>query len=915
MMGSFRVSLAVLGAVRAAVPTLESWDTNASDVQVCGLPVPPGAADCPGGPFADAGLCSHARCCWTAEGRCVETWTASRGGSAEGTVQYYGGDQAAVQLDALRGGLGIATDDVAAVTGISFPPFFQSSGSGVSTGAIPSNLTIGGARPTLETQRWRPHEIIRTGGVVAGGSTLDVESHVRFGYNDSVVFIRMDFANTGADAVETSVEFDLVAEVQWFSPTGWEWGHPGPSLGEGPYEVTVANASRVRSCDGRPLRPQLFLEDCDAGDPRHRWSGAALSREGTASTLENDARKECLGNSSAQPLMMGDCGPGAGTFERVNGSLVARPSGLCLDAIHGFRYTDVGEYGCHGAESPDWPHQQFSYDATTRLIKNAATGQCVATSKAAPLRACTGVALGAQETPCVISAQADGKARATCRLSLVGESSAWIGLAVKVGLDDDATAVEDAAWAAATNFQLSFDVAQSDMEAWWQSFFRVDGGHYPGVLPTLETEDAALSRTYYGSLLSFAAVALEAPSDRGDYTAYRSVGASAGITALYMWDTGYSADIWALLDAPSVAEVASLFATRADLDKNNVLDVLTRRGAGKYYAFSRYAAFLTLRAAVALGDFDAAFAARAADWMDGLATAFSRLPQLRPGLADYGASPDGFLECVPTYVHGVAALAAANTWMLRETAALRRAAGNATRAADLEALAETTSAAALGLMDDTRGFFHAAYPDNTTVPVRTCLDFIHVGTSMAQDLDAGAKAAMVAFFDSELRTPDWMRALSLKDAAANESDRADHGPRGAWDGWVGLSAVALGNLGDYEAAAELLRAAGTVLDEGPYGQAHRVYGDNNTKMVRPPRKGGDQAYLATCGVTLASAIVRSLFGFEPPVAGATNASDLLKDAHVPRGFDGVLRNVRYRGALYDITSRRAAGLSIAEARP
>ena len=124
------------------------------------------------------------------------------------------------------------------------------------------------------------------------------------------------------------------------------------------------------------------------------------------------------------------------------------------------------------------------------------------------------------------------------------------------------------------------------------------------------------------------------------------------------------------------------------------------------------------------------------------------------------------------------------------------------------------------------------------------------------------------------RTPDWRRALSLKDAAANESDRADHGPRGAWDGWVGLSAVALGNLGDYEAAAELLRAAGTVLDEGPYGQAHRVYGDNNTKMVRPPRKGGDQAYLATCGVTLASAIVRSLFGFEPPVAGAVSYTHL-----------------------------------------
>jgi len=33
-----------------------------------------------------------------------------------------------------------------------------------------------------------------------------------------------------------------------------------------------------------------------------------------------------------------------------------------------------------------------------------------------------------------------------------------------------------------------------------------------------------------------------------------------------------------------------------------------------------------------------------------------------PGMADYGASPNNFLECVPTYVHAVAALQAGNTW-------------------------------------------------------------------------------------------------------------------------------------------------------------------------------------------------------------------------------------------------------------
>ena len=120
-----------------------------------------------------------------------------------------------------------------------------------------------------------------------------------------------------------------------------------------------------------------------------------------------------------------------------------------------------------------------------------------------------------------------------------------------------------------------------------------------------------------------------------------------------------------------------------------------------------------------------------------------------------------------------------------------------------------------------------------------------------------------------------------------------------------------GNLGDYAGALDLLRDAGGVLSEGPFGQAHRVYGDNNTEMVRPPRKGGDQAYLATCGVTLASAVIRTLFGFDPPVEGAADPAALLRDARTPRGFDGVLRRVPYRGALFDITSRKDRGLEIA----
>ena len=157
-----------------------------------------------------------------------------------------------------------------------------------------------------------------------------------------------------------------------------------------------------------------------------------------------------------------------------------------------------------------------------------------------------------------------------------------------------------------------------------------------------------------------------------------------------------------------------------------------------------------------------------------------------------------------------------------------------------------------------------------------------------------------------------------------QSDRADHGPRGAWDGWVGLTARALGTLGDYTSALGLIRAAAGVLDEGPFGQAHRVYGDNNTRMLRPPRKGGDQAYFAICGSTISSAVVRALFGFNPPLvepeaaAGSEGSGDgdtslprfVLQRPETARGFEGVLRNVRYRGQLYDIHSDARAGLTI-----
>ena len=48
---------------------------------------------------------------------------------------------------------------------------------------------------------------------------------------------------------------------------------------------------------------------------------------------------------------------------------------------------------------------------------------------------------------------------------------------------------------------------------------------------------------------------------------------------------------------------------------------------------------------------------------------------------------------------------------------------------------------------------------------------------------------MVGFVRRELLTTNWMRALSLQDSSllhpSANSDRKDHGPLGAYDGWPG----------------------------------------------------------------------------------------------------------------------------------
>tara|TARA_B110000971_G_C19658021_1_gene340990 strand:- start:208 stop:414 length:207 start_codon:yes stop_codon:yes gene_type:complete len=65
---------------------------------------------------------------------------------------------------------------------------------------------------------------------------------------------------------------------------------------------------------------------------------------------------------------------------------------------------------------------------------------------------------------------------------------------------------------------------------------------------------------------------------------YTAIGPSAGASALYMWDTGYTADLWAMLDPVKLSYYADLFL-KVDRSMFNVVDFYTHEGGGKYYAF------------------------------------------------------------------------------------------------------------------------------------------------------------------------------------------------------------------------------------------------------------------------------------------------------------------------------------------
>jgi hypothetical protein len=196
--------------------------------------------------------------------------------------------------------------------------------------------------------------------------------------------------------------------------------------------------------------------------------------------------------------------------------------------------------------------------------------------------------------------------------------------------------------------------------------------------------------------------------------------------------------------------------------------------------------------------------------------------------------------------------------------------------------------------------WYALHRDGRRVELRHCYDFITVGESLSPDLTAEQKREMVDFVTRELLADRWMRAMSPKDQAAERSDRPDHGPMGAYDSWPALTVEVMCQMGAWRKAIDFLRATQAGLSEGVYGQAHEFYGDNRGSRDAPVRIAMRGACMRESigGGAFAETIIGTLFGFDPKIDQPLQ----LFEPTVDRGFEGMLKNVRFHDKLMDIES-------------
>lgn len=458
----------------------------------------------------------------------------------------------------------------------------------------------------------------------------------------------------------------------------------------------------------------------------------------------------------------------------------------------------------------------------------------------------------------------------------------------------DSAARQAAQWK--VDFAAIWEQAHSRWQQRYLAVFDPENKHFSGNLPTLVTSDAAIRKLYYGSVLSL--LCLERTNFGPQFPRVFVTASPRWATSLmYFWDTSFFATAWALLDPAAMKQQLKLFLA-SNIHSGYAIDFLSMKIVGPWYSANDYSIFRLVTTYVGVtGDrqfLDEPIQGdkKVIDYLEETALFWRTLTKPPSLLANYGDASN-LLETVPTYINCAPAMNAANVWMMRSLAKIRSLRGEADQARELNRLAGALAAEILSLYVNGQGFWACQLTDGKKVEVRHCIDFFTTIAAMKDDLGAQRIEEMIAFVNRELWTPHWLRALSLRDGAANLATRGDHGSTGSYDAWPALTAEAIFQTGGKSEALERLRSVVPATHEGPFGQSHYVA--TETYPVRKALSYG-QDYFASASGAFAEVILRTVFGFAPeageewqPVAAAAP------------GFEGQLRNLRYGGKLMTIS--------------
>lgn len=457
-------------------------------------------------------------------------------------------------------------------------------------------------------------------------------------------------------------------------------------------------------------------------------------------------------------------------------------------------------------------------------------------------------------------------------------------------------------------FGSEFDRFKQCWEQRWKDAFTPGNDHFSGNLPVLSTDNLALKRNYYMGVVTMLTL------ERTQFSIYPRSFVTSGERrpgTQYFWDASMQATVWALLEPSGMKATMRRWLVQ-NVRKGVVIMLDNTKGFDKErcdsitgYAFSACTIFqtvfnyLTVTHDMAFLDEKLENGKTVLSRMDEISTDWKGLTLPDSPLANYGENRN-LLECAPDYIHRVPSANAQNILMMREAALLYELHNNFIRAKELRGEADRFLPAVLSLYKPGDGVWYGLHKDGKRVELRHCLDYIYIGNALVDDLTPTMRKEMSNFVKRELLMRDWMRAMSQKDAAASRSDRPDHGPMGAFDGWIPLTVGTMWRLGFPQDAFEFYCRTAVVTKEGPFAQAREFYGSNRTAYNAPVRVAYRMGCLKECisGAAFSDVVINTFFGFRP----SFNGNSIVVDPLSSRPFNGTLSGLRYNDKLFKLTA-------------